>query len=128
MSLLDDIAGIVGPALISAGMAQDLTLSRITVGARGSVVTAPPSTTRTDYAVSGIEVSIAQFQIRGTLIRDANRVIKIYGSTLPAGVVPQPGDLIVDSFGVESTIVNDDAGLRAVVSDAARAAYTCQCR
>jgi len=61
------------------------------------------------------------------LIAGVDRVIKIYGASLPPGVTPQPGDQITID-GSTSTIVGDANGLRAVAVDAAKAAYTCQCR
>lgn len=129
MGLLDgDIASIVAGALVGAGMSMDATLTRFTPSARTpGAISAGTHPIHTTYAVQGIPVSTAPFRIAGTLIAGVDRVIKLYGASLPAGVTPQPGDQITIDAST-STIVGDANGLRAVTVDAAKAAYTCQCR
>src|SRR5215831_14215893 len=129
MGLLDgDIANLVAAALVGAGMSMDATLIKVTPGARTpGAISAGTHPSTTVYPVQGIPVSMTPFRIAGTLIAGVDRVIKLFGATLPAGITPQPGNRIAID-GSTSTIVGDSGGLRAVTVDAAKAVYACQCR
>lgn len=129
MGLLDgDIASIVSDALVGAGMSMDATLIKITPGPRTiGAISGGTNPMTASYQVQAIPASTEPFRIAGTLISGVDRVIKIYGATLPTGVAPKPGDRIAID-GSTSTIVGDSGGQRAVVVDAAKAVYTCQCR
>ena len=110
MGLLDDIARTVGSALGTSGLSKPATLIR---GAAR-------------HAVQAVPGDLASMRIAGTLIAGVDRVIRIVGTSLPAGVTPRPGDQIAMD-GVTSTIIGDAGGNRAVSTDAARAMYLCQC-
>jgi hypothetical protein len=129
MGFLDgDIANLVGSNLIAAGLSKPATLIKVIPGARSpGAVSAGTNPSTVSHAVQGIAVSTTPYMIAGTLIAGVDRVIKLYGSTIPPGVVPAPGDRITID-GATATIVNDDGGKRAVAVDAAGAVYTCQCR
>ena len=129
MGLLDgDIANLVAATLVGAGMSMDATLVKVTPGTRTpGALSAGTDPSSASYAVQGIPVSTTPFRIAGTLIAGVDRVIKLFGASLPAGVTPAPGDRIAID-GATSTIVGDSGGLRAVAVDAAKAVYTCQCR
>ncbi len=128
MSLLDDIRNQVGSGLIGAGLAKPAVLTKVTPGTRtpGALSAGTNPTTQT-FPVQGIDVSTVAMAMAGTLITGVSKVIKLYGSTVPSGVTPGPGDKITMD-GVTYTIAADDGGKQAVTSDAARAAWTCQCR
>jgi hypothetical protein len=123
-----DIANLVGNALDAAGMSKPATLIRVTPGTRNpAAVSAGTNPIATSYPVKAIPASVTQLRVDGSLIAGVNRVIKIFGSTLPAGVTPRPGDKITLD-GVTSVIVGDAAGSSAVTVDAAGAMFTAQCR
>jgi hypothetical protein len=129
MGLLDgELASIVADALVSAEMSLPATLTKVTPGTRTpGAISAGRHSSTTDYPVQAIAASTSAMRIAGTLIAGVDRVIRIFGASLPAGVVPTPGDRVTMD-GATSTIVGDSAGLRAVTVDAAKAMYTCQCR
>jgi hypothetical protein len=129
MGFLDgEIAELVGTALVDAGMSKPAVLTKLTRGGRDpSRVSAGLVITTDDFTAQGFVANLSSFQIRGTLIADVNRVVKLYGSTISGGVIPAPGDRITIE-GTTSTIVDDDGGGNAVTRDAASAVYTCQCR
>lgn len=129
MGLLDgELAGIVGTALVDAGLSKPGTLTKVTPTARDPAhptTGTAPSTTSVTF--QGLVASFTPYQIANTVITGATRLVKVFGSTLPSGVVPAPGDLITIE-GLTSTIVNDDGAKKAVSRDAASAVYSCQCR
>jgi hypothetical protein len=129
MGLLDgELASLVSSALVGAGMAKDAVLTRVTAGQRTpGAVTAGNNPTTTSLPVRALPADTAQFRHADTLIAGVDRAIKIFGASLPAGVVPVPGDRITMD-GATSTIVGDDGGKRAVTVDPVGAMYTCQCR
>lgn len=129
MGFLDgDLAEIVGTALVDAGMSLPAILTKVTPVPRDPThVTAATGEIATDIACEGFVPRLAPFFVANSLIKDANRVVKLYGSTIAGGAVPTPGDRITID-GSTGTIVNDDGGKQAISVDAARAIYTCQCR
>jgi hypothetical protein len=129
MGFLDgDIANLVGNALIGAGMSKPATLIKISPGTRApGAISAGTNPIATSYEVQAIPASVTQLRVDGSLIAGVNRVIKIFGSTLPAGITPRPGDKITLD-GVTSVIVGDAGGSSAVTVDAAGAMFTTQCR
>jgi hypothetical protein len=129
VGLLDgDIANIVAGALVGAGMFKEATLIKVAPGTRtpGAIASGTNPTT-TSYGCQGIPASTTALRLSGTLISGVDRVIKIFGATLPAGITPQPGDRITMD-GSTSTIVGDAGGQSAVAVDPAGACFTCQCR
>ena len=128
MSLLDDIAGLVMDGLDQADMLKPATLIKIAPGTRTpGAISAGTNPTTTSYAVKAVPGSLTGMRIQGLLISGVDRVIKILGASLPAGVTPVPGDKITMD-GATVVIVGDSGGNQAVVADAARAAWVCQCR
>ena len=129
MGLLDgELASLVADALVSAELTKPAVLIKVTPGARDPAhVSAGTNPTTTTYRAQGLVASLSAFQIANTLIKDANRVVRLFGATIAGGAVPEPGDRITIE-GVTSTIVNDDGGKRAVQRDPASATYLCQCR
>lgn len=128
MGLLDgELAQIVGSALVGAGMSKPTTLTRVTPTARDPAhPTTKTAPTTVDFPCQGFVARLEPYLIRGTLIANVTRVVKIYGSTLASGVVPAPGDRVTIE-GLTSVIVPDDGGKRAVQRDPAGAVYTLQC-
>lgn len=128
MSLIDDIAGLVADGLGQADMLKPATLIRVTPGTRTpGAVTSGTNPTTTSYPVQAVPGELTRLRIQGSLIEGVDRVIKIVGASLPAGVTPTPTDRITMD-GATVTIVGDSGGNRAVTADAARAMWTCQCR
>lgn len=124
--LTGDIAEIVGSALVDADLFIPIVLTRVTPGALDlSHPTAASTPTTVAYPCKGFMASTASYVFRNTLIANASRVCKVYGNSLPAGVVPVNGDLVT-ADGVTSTIVDDAGGLKAVQVDAAGAVWTLQ--
>lgn len=123
MALLDDIAGIVGTAIVGAGMTRAAVLTKTTPGTRlpGAVTSGTNPTTQA-FAAQGIVQDTTQMLAAGTLIAGVNRVIRLFASTIAGGAAPAPGDRITIE-GSTSVIV---AG--GVSRDAASATYLCQCR
>lgn len=128
MGFLDgEIAQLVGDNLVAAGLSIDLVLVKVTPTARNPATpTAATAPTLTSYPCQGFVAELGPYLIAGTLIENVARVIKIYGSTLPAGVTPAPKDRIT-AEGLTSVIVDDRFGKHAVSRDPAAAVYTCQC-
>lgn len=124
MGFLDgDIAKLVADALIGAGMSKPATLIKVTVGIRmPGAVSSGTNPTTVSHAAVGIPVDVHTLMLQGTLITGADRVIRLFGARLPAGVVPAPGDQLAMD-GVTSVIV---AG--GVSVDPAQATFLCQCR
>jgi hypothetical protein len=128
MGLLDgEIAKLVGTALVDAGLSLPAVLTKVTATARASThPTAATTPTTVDFPCRGFVARLEPYVLRGTLIANATRVVKIYGSTL-VGAVPAPGDRITIES-TTTTIVDDDNGLQAIQRDSAGAVFTCQCR
>lgn len=129
MGFLDgEIAELVGTNLVEAGMSLPAALIKVTATARTpGNVTAATTPTTVSHRCDGFVEKLYKYQISKTLIANVSRVVAIYGSTLPAGVVPVPGDQIAIS-GLTTVVVNDDSGLKAVSVDPAGAVYHCQTR
>jgi hypothetical protein len=127
VGLLDgQIAKLVGDALVKAKLSKPIVLVRVTAGPLDPLhPTAASTPTTISYSCQGFAASTASYVFRNTLIANASRIVKVYGSTLLAGVTPAPGDLVTID-GVTSTIVNDAGGLKAVQVDAAGAVWTLQ--
>lgn len=124
MGLLDgEIAKIAASALIGAGMTKDAILIKVTPGIRNpAAVSAGTNPTTVSYPVKGIPADTRSLMASGTLITGVDRVIRILGATLPAGVVPVSGDRITMESST-STIV-----AQGVSRDPASATFVCQCR
>src|SRR5204863_2015182 len=106
-----DLANLVGAALVGAGMSMDATLIKVTPGTRTpGAISAGTNPSIAPYPVQGIPVSTTPFRLAGTLIAGVDRVIKLFGASLPAGVTPAPGDRITID-GKTSTIVGGSGGL-----------------
>jgi len=121
MALIDDIAGIVGDALVSAGMSKPATLIQWTAGTRDpdnlSRGTAPTSV---DYAAQGLVIRWTRLNLNATEVQATDRVVMLYGSTIAGGAVPKAGDQITIE-GVTSRIID-------IERDAAAATYHCLTR
>lgn len=128
MGFLDgELAQLIGDNLVAAGMSIDITLIKVTSGARNpSSPTSATADATVSYPCQGFVARLEPYLIADTLIKGVNRVIKIYGSTLPAGVVPAPRDRITAET-LTSTIADNHFGKMAVQRDPAAAMYTCQC-
>ena len=128
MGFLDgDLAELVGSNLVDAGLSVDVVLIKVTPSARNPAApTAATTSTLTSHPCQGFAAATEAYNRAGTLISGVRRIVKIYGSTLPAGVRPAPGDRITIA-GVTSVVANDDGDKRAVQTDAAGAVHTCQC-
>jgi hypothetical protein len=128
VGLLDLIRTSVADGLIGADLFRPATLIKVTPGTRtpGSISGGTNPTT-VSYSVQGVPGTTTTLRLNGTLIAGVDRVIKLFGARLPPGVVPAPEDRITME-GVTSTIVGNDGGNSAVMVDAARAVYVCQCR
>lgn len=123
MALLDDIAGIVGTAIVDAGMTRDVVLTKTTPGIRmpGAVSRGTNPTTQ-DFAAQGIVQDKTRMLAAGTLLADATRVIRLFASTIEGGIEPVPGDRI--TIENETSIIVD----KGVSRDPASATYLCQCK
>lgn len=124
MGLLDgDIAKIAASALVGAGMTKPVVLIKTTAGTRtpGAISSGTHPTT-TSHPAKGLPVDTRVLMRDGTLIAGVDRVIRILGATLPAGITPAPGDAITLE-GTTSRIVAEG-----VSRDPASATYLCQCR
>jgi len=124
MGLLDgDIANIVNDALGSAGMFKPAVLIKVTEGtSTPGQVSGSGNQTFASFAARGIEASLAQLKLEGTLITGVDAAIRLFGASIANGQVPAPGDRITIG-GVTYTIV-----VEGVSRDAAAASYVCQCR
>lgn len=119
------IAKLVGTALVNAGMTKPATLTKVTPGVRqpGAIAAGTNPTERT-FAARGLVADMRSFQASGTLLKDISRVVRLFGSTIADGAVPEPGDRI-SIEGTTSTIAGEGG---AVSRDPAGASYVCQCR
>lgn len=121
MALIDDIAGIVGDALVDAGMSKPATLTQWTAGTRDpnnlSGGTVPTSTA---YAAQGLVISWRRQFLNATEVQATDRVVMLYGSTVAGGAVPKVSDQITIE-GVTSRIID-------IERDAAAATYRCLTR
>jgi len=122
MALLDDIAGIVGNAIVGAGMTRSAVLTKVTPGTRmpGAIARGTNPTTQ-DFAAQGIVQDTRSLMASGTLLKDVTRVIRLFASTIEGGAVPVPGDRITIE-GSTSVVV---AG--GVSRDPAGACFVAQC-
>ncbi len=122
MSLLDDIAGIVGDALVGAEMTKPATLIKVTAGTRtpGSV-TGGTNPTTTSFAAQGIVADYSAYSIAESLVKAGDRKVRLFGSTIAGGAVPETNDRITIE-GTTFTIIGP------VGRDPAGATYICQCR
>jgi hypothetical protein len=128
MGLLDDIATAVADGLVGADLFRPATLIKVTPGTRTpGAISGGTNPTTTSFAVQGLPGTTTTLRLNGTLISGVDRVVKLFGARLPPGVVPTSGDRIVME-GITATIVGDSGGNAAVMVDAARAVYVCQCR
>lgn len=113
-----DIAGLVASSL--GGHLLPATLTVVTAGARGSDPTAGTNPTQVSHACRGVLEDYATRTIDGTMVRVGDRRALLLGGTLPAGVVPKPGDTV--------TIEGATFNVVRVERDPAGAAYVCQLR
>jgi hypothetical protein len=123
MALLDDIAGIVGTAIVGAGMTRDAVLTKTTSGTRiPGALTRGTNPTTQDFAAQGIVQDKTRMLAAGTLLADATRVIRLFASTIEGGAEPMPGDRI--------TIEDETSVIVAggVNRDPAAATFVCQCK
>lgn len=129
MGLLDGgIASLVFQGLSQAGMTKPATLIKIAAGSRTpGAISAGTHPVSTSHPVTAVPGNITQMRLDGSLIAGVDRVIRIFGASLPSGVVPAPNDKITMD-GVTSVIVGDSGGNRAVDADPAGACYVCQCK
>ena len=123
MSLLDDIADIIGTEIPAAGLTRPAVLIKVTEGtATPGQVSGGSNPVLTTFAAQGIEASLGALQLAGTLIPGVQIAINLFATTIAGAQVPAPGDRITIQ-GQTYTIV--DGG---VDRDAAAAVYACQCR
>jgi len=123
MALLDDIAGIVGTAIVDAGMTRDAVLIKVTPGTRmPGAISAGTNPTTATFAAQGLVQDHRALMASGTLLAGVDRVIRLFASTIEGGAVPAPSDRITIE-GSTSAIVADG-----VSRDAASATYLCQCK
>jgi hypothetical protein len=121
VSLLDDIAQIVGDAIPAAGLTRDAVLTKLTDGA-----TAPGKTsgsgnpTAQTFAAQGIVSDYNAFELQSTLIKAGDRKVKLIATTIAGDAKPEPNDRIAIE-GATYVVIR-------VARDAASAVYTCQCR
>lgn len=123
MSLLDDIATIVGEAIPGAGLTRDAVLTKLTEGASAPGQTSGSGNpTAETFTAQGIVSDYNAFELQNTLIKAGDRKIKLIAKTISNGAIPEPLDRITIE-GATYVIVD-----RGVTRDAAGAVYTCQCR
>ena len=117
--------GIDVAAIVKGAMAQGLLsvrLLRETVGPLDEAdPTAEPVVSYRSFPCRGVEIDSTDDRAVGTQVRQGSRLVLIIGDTLPRGVIPVPGDRI-QILGETLEIVGDG-----VVTDPARATYTCSC-
>jgi len=102
-----------------------LTLRKTTAGARtpGSL-TSGQAMTPADYSCKGFFDVYKNDEIDGTTVKKNDHKIYILGDSISNGtVVPEPGDIILDSTGAKYEIQTDG-----VTADPALAGYTCHAR
>lgn len=109
------IAAAMGPLLAS------MTVSKTMSGTRTpSDPSAGTNPVVTAYPCKGILDDYSASQFDGTIIKRGDRKALILGDTLPAGIIPEPSDL-VGAEGATFTVV-------AVKRDPDAATYLCQVR
>lgn len=122
------IAKQIYKAMKAAKLTLPATLIKVTPGTRtpGSL-TGGTNPSTTSYAASGFVADYSDDDIDGTLVIRGDRKISLFGSSFPAGVVPEPEDkiTITDPSGVSRTYRIVPKG---VTTDPAGAVYTCQGR
>lgn len=121
MSLLDDIAQIVGDAIPAAGLTRDAVLTKLVdqVSAPGDA-SGSGNPIATTFAAQGIVSDYTAFELQNTLIKTGDRKVKLLATTIAGGAVPEPQDRITIE-GATYVVVD-------VRRDAASAIYTAQCR
>ena len=122
MSLLDDIAELVGAAIPAAGLTRDATLIKVTDGTSApGQVSGVGNPTFESFNVQGIVSDYSTYEMTNTLIKAGDRKVKLFAATIAGGAVPEPGDRIIIE-GITLVIVGP------IERDAASAVYTCQGR
>jgi hypothetical protein len=103
----------------------ELILRKTTAGARNPVsLTAGQTKTSNDYSCRGFFDVYKKDEIDGTTVKKNDHKIYILGDSIEGGtIVPEPGDIIVDSAGTTYEIQTDG-----VTADPALAGYTCHAR
>ncbi len=114
-----DIAGTIGDAFSEFVFDVTLTITTPTTRTPGSEDDGT-NPTDTDHIAKGFVSEYNEKQIDGTIIRLGDQKVVLFGSTLPSGVVPSPGDKTT-AEGVPREIVH-------VKRDPASATYVCQVR
>ena len=113
-----DIAGVIAGALGELVFSQTLVKS---------VTTRDPSDAtkviivKTEHPHRGFIDNYRNENMRGTSVRITDHKIVILGATLPAGIVPEPGDSIIAEG--KTFVIKTDGVMR----DPAAATYECQC-
>ncbi len=98
-----------------------VTLIKVTPGSRTpGQATGGVNATSASHSAKGIQESYRDNEIDSVAVKIGDRKVLILGATLPAGVVPVPGDRVI-SEGVTYSVVN-------VSRDPAAATYTLQAR
>jgi hypothetical protein len=114
-----NIAGKLNSAMGSKLFAVTLvqTVNGVRTPGDSTAGTNPVATT---YTGRGFVDDYTTRQIDGTIIRQGDRKVSILGASLPAGVVPRPGD--------RTTIEGEAKAVINVTRDPAGALYECQVR
>ncbi len=121
MALIDDLAGIIGPALDGAGMSKPATLIVVTAGTRtAGSLSGGTNPTSANYTAKGLVAPWKRERLNATLVQSTDRVVMLYAALIEGGVVPKIGDKITIE-GLTSTIVDIDR-------DSAAATYSCLTR
>jgi hypothetical protein len=117
-----DIAGEINKALGNLqGFSGSVVLTKVSVGTRTSGDPgAGTNPTETTYTVNGFVDSYQDQRTFETLVQSGDRVVSIFGDSLPSGIVPSSDDKVTTE-GQTYTIV-------AVSRDPDRALYECLSR
>lgn len=102
---------------------QGCTLTKSTPGTRtAGAISAGTNPTTATFTATGLVSDYKASQIDGTLIKQGDRQVTLFGASISNGAVPEPGDRITID-GETLTIVKGGVG-----RDPAKATYLCQCR
>lgn len=74
----------------------------------------------------GIETEYSVYERASGAVTETDKKVMIIGATLPAGVEPQPGDVIETPFGKRAIVPTGSKGSPPVQSDPARATWICR--